>query len=110
MFFKDQEYIYFSYGFCRLEVGQVDVGSFDVQFVVEEFLQVFLVVVYQFFWGELVEVYLYGLLQSFAFYVLYVDVDFSSGSEGFVVDCDVERIAVSRQFWSGDDFVIGRIY
>lgn len=104
---KDQKHIHPSCGLCRLQAGQVDVGSFDVQDIAEESLQVAPVVTHELLGGELVEAQPHSLLWSLLPDVPHVDMDPSGGSEGPITDRDIEQVAATRQSLRGNNLAIG---
>lgn len=104
---EDQEYIHPSCDLRRLQAGQVDVGSFDVQEVAEESLQVAPVVTHELLGSELVEAQPHSLLRNLRLHVPHVDMDPSGGGEGPITDCDIERVSAMRQSLRGNNFAIG---
>lgn len=107
---KDQEHIHPSCGLCRLQAGQVDVGSFDVQDIAEESLQVAPVVTHELLGGELVEAQPHSLLRSLLSHVPHMDMDASGRSEGPITHCDIKQVSATRQSLRGNNLAIGCTY
>lgn len=104
---KGQKHVHPSCDLCRLQAGQVDVGSFDVQDIAEESLQVAPVIAHELLGGELVEAQPHSLLQSLLPHVPHMDMDPSGGGEGPITDCDIKQVSATRQSLRGNNLAIG---